>query len=122
IMKEINPTGKLHISFVQEGMTDEKTIAPSIQLAVFRIIQEQLTNIIKHSGATQAALKLIQDNKTLQLEIRDNGSGFDIHNTPKGLGLHNIFTRAELCSGKAMLETKPGKGCLLKIILPVEVE
>ncbi len=119
VMKEINPTGKLHISFIQEGLVNERAIAPAIQLAVFRIIQEQLTNIIKHSRASQAALKLVQTDTMLRLEIRDNGIGFDLQGTPRGLGLSNIFTRVEHYKGNAVLDTTPGKGCLLLAELPV---
>ena len=121
IMKEINITGRLHISFIQEGVNENK-LASSVQLAIFRIIQEQLTNIIKHSGASHAIIKLVQDQDKIQLEVRDNGSGFDMNATRMGLGLNNIFTRVEHYHGVATLETSPGDGCLLKAVLPANQE
>jgi two-component system sensor histidine kinase UhpB len=120
VMKEINITGRLHISFIQEGINENK-LASSVQLAIFRIIQEQLTNIIKHSGASNAIIKLVQDPDKIQLEVRDNGSGFDMPTTRMGLGLNNIFTRVEHYNGVATLETRPGDGCLLKAVLPAEL-
>lgn len=52
-------------------------------------------------------------------EIRDNGQGFDLINTKKGLGLNNIFKRAERNNGKVYIDTAPGQGCLISIFIPL---
>jgi PAS domain S-box-containing protein len=85
------------------------------KLAVFRIVQEQFNNILKHSGATKASLRLSQTKDILLLVISDDGSGFDTGEKRKGIGMTNIQTRAEHYHGNARFVSKPGKGCVLTV-------
>jgi two-component system sensor histidine kinase UhpB len=89
------------------------------KLIAFRIIQEQVQNIIKHSGATQACIAIHKKRKILDINIEDNGKGFDLANTKKGLGLTNIINRAEYYGGNAVINTRPGKGCKFSVSLPI---
>jgi signal transduction histidine kinase len=88
------------------------------KVTLFRIIQEQTRNIIKYSKATKVKIALSTGVGQVQLEIRDNGVGFDQGNTHRGLGLANIFERTRLYDGNAILGTSPGKGCCIIITIP----
>ncbi|MBL7740315.1 MAG: PAS domain S-box protein [Chitinophagaceae bacterium] len=92
---------------------------PDVQLALYRIIQEQMNNILKYADAKQVRIELIQHERQLHLAISDNGRGFDFMKVKKGLGIQNIFFRAERCKGKAAFITAPGKGCTVKINIPL---
>jgi len=81
------------------------------------IIQEQVNNILKHSQATKASISLSKEKNRTQLLIKDNGKGCDTAIGSNGLGLQNITTRAEICGGKAEIQSKPGEGFLLKVSL-----
>ena len=90
-----------------------------IKITLFRIIQEQVKNIIKHSQARKVSmdLSLTQDQVTLQIE--DDGIGFDPRQTKRGIGLSNIFQRTKLYNGKVNLKTQPGQGCRIKVTIPI---
>jgi PAS domain S-box-containing protein len=87
-------------------------------LNIFRIVQEQLNNIIKHARATIVKINLSQNKKNIILSVSDNGSGFNIHKKVKGIGILNIKSRAESFKGTAHFVSQPGKGCVLTVLFP----
>lgn len=91
----------------------------NIQLTIFRIVQEQVKNIIKHSKAQQVSLQLWTAEEQVHLLIEDDGVGFDPRQATRGIGLTNIYDRASLFNGKVDLQTAPGKGCSLKVSMPL---
>ncbi len=90
-----------------------------LQLNIFRIVQEQLNNIVKHSRADHAIIEIIQQDDKIKLTISDNGLGYDTSEKRKGVGIRNIMSRAELYHGKVTIISKPGEGYELKVVLPV---
>jgi PAS domain S-box-containing protein len=88
-------------------------------LALYRIAQEQLTNIIKHAQASVVLIDLRQaEDKKTYLTITDNGKGFDIKAQPKGIGLKNIASRIQAFHGQFFVYSNPGEGCTLTVTLP----
>lgn len=83
---------------------------------VFRILQEQLNNILKHAKATVVNIGLSQNKKTIVLSIADNGVGFDTAQSFQGIGIKNIKNRSEAYGGIADFVSQPGKGCVLSLI------
>jgi len=96
---------------------DEKKLEDKLQLNIYRIIQEQLNNIIAHSGATQSAITLKAVKDEILLTMSDNGVGFDTDKKRMGVGIRNIMSRAELYNGTVSIDSKPGKGYELKVTL-----
>jgi signal transduction histidine kinase len=90
----------------------------NIKVTLFRIIQEQIKNIIKYSEARNVLVQLSVTQGTVHLLIRDDGIGFDASQTRRGIGLFNIYERTNLYNGKVDLQTQPGKGCSIRIIIP----
>jgi signal transduction histidine kinase len=102
----------LNVVFQQHS---KKTAIPyPLQIAVFRIVQAQLDNIIKHAEATKAEITLVAKGNKLLLSITDNGKGFNEKKSPKKLGLQNIFNRVYFHNGEVFLKTSPGDGCTLE--------
>jgi two-component system sensor histidine kinase UhpB len=95
-----------------ENLTNNK------KLIIYRIVQEQVNNILKHSRATEASIELKTLRNWLHLGIKDNGIGFDTRKKSRGIGLNNIISRVEMQNGKMEIISEPGKGCLLKIEIP----
>ena len=93
-------------------------INDDIQLALFRIIQEQLNNILKHAQAKNVIIDLSKENEKIKLTISDDGKGHDLKVKKHGLGLRNIFNRAEFHKGTAQIFTEPGKGFTLRVQIP----
>lgn len=97
---------------------DEDKLPDNKKLMIFRIIQEQLNNIVKHAEAKRVSVMLRNDKAFLLLEIKDDGKGFDPRGVRKGLGLTNMRNRAELFGGEVKITSAPGKGCTLTVKVP----
>jgi PAS domain S-box-containing protein len=96
----------------------------NIEINIFRIIQEGLNNIVKHSCATSAKVSIKTDNKIIGIEISDNGKGIkEKRNSSvdweRGFGLKNIHERVRMFGGNFAIDTKAGKGTVLKVKLPI---
>ena len=89
-----------------------------MSLSVFRILQEQISNIIKHAKASKIEIAVHADKNSVDFEVKDNGKGFVLKTTTKGLGLKSIYSRAELHSGTVYINTAPGEGCVLSVHIP----
>ncbi|HNA59349.1 MAG TPA: ATP-binding protein, partial [Chitinophagales bacterium] len=90
------------------------------EVFLYRIVQELLTNSIKHGRAQQIKITLLSNNTSIQLEVIDNGVGFDpqqLQNAP-GIGMKNIKTRIDLLNGSLLIDSTIGKGSKFNIILP----
>ena len=108
----------LEIQFVSRGRM--RRLAAPLENAVFRIVQESLTNIKRHSGSRKATLELRLDDDRVSLEVRDWGNGFE----PDGIreacfGLRGIRERARLLGGHAEIQSSPGSGTTVRVSLPM---
>ncbi len=112
---EINP---VKISWAMESFM-EHSVNDKFKLNVFRIVQEQLNNILKHSKATEVTISLSQIKKPVLLTVSDNGIGFDTGKKQRGIGIINIKSRAAAYNGTADFVSKPGQGCILTVSFPV---
>jgi len=91
-------------------------------IAVFRIFQESLTNVARHSKATKVHARLQFDDNTLKMEIRDNGIGIteDQINSPKSLGLIGLKERVNPWGGEVIISGVHSKGTTVKVLLPIK--
>lgn len=90
----------------------DKRIEESIETVLYRVIQEVVSNIIKHAKATEISLQLIKHENELSVLIEDNGVGFDTSkiNDFEGIGLKNIISRVEFINGNVHFDSTKGKG------------
>ena len=98
---------------------DELEIIGDIQLNLYRILQEQLNNIMKYAKATVIEVSLRLQSNAIQLRIYDNGIGFDTKHSKNGIGLSNIKKRSQLFSGNFFLNSSPGNGCEIIVEIPL---
>lgn len=101
---------QLKISGLEEDMLTE-----GLKVTIYRIMQEQLSNILKYAFASCIKVLITQNPYHLTILIEDNGRGFDLKAKRKGIGLANITSRAELYNGKAIIEATPGGGCTVLV-------
>jgi len=95
-------------------------LAPLLEGSLFRIVQEAISNVRRHSGEKEAEIRLVQSGEQLTLEIRDEGTGFDPAAAPDDrFGLEGIRKRAELFEGQATVDSVPGRGTRVAVTLPV---
>ena len=104
---------------INKNNFDEISLHENFKLTLFRIMQEQVTNILKHSKATKASIKLERSSTKVCLQIQDNGIGFDTKKKSKGIGLINIKSRAALYKGVVNISSKKEKGSRLLINFPL---
>jgi PAS domain S-box-containing protein len=119
LLKTFNIEDKYNISVYFNNSAMNYPINPEIQLNLYRILQEQLRNIIKYSKGTIIEVGVFIFNNKLKMRIADDGVGFDVSCVKEGIGLANIKRRAELFSGKLQIKSEPGKGCELLITIPI---
>ena len=99
---------------------NEKVLGESLKLMIYRIVQEQINNILKHAAASKVTISIETDTDNIYLSIVDNGIGFDSNKKSKGIGLRNIDNRVKFYSGTANIISGNGKGCRLEISVPLE--
>ena len=105
-----------------EHETRFSRLAPELESAIFRIVQESLTNAVKHSGSSKVEVVLKHNSNHIHLDIRDWGKGFDASHVPEDRqGVRGIQKRASLLGGHVTIESQPGTGTCLAVVLPLLV-
>ncbi len=117
---KVSASSKIIIEVEDHGM-DER-MENSFEIMVFRIVQELITNVIKHAGASKVIIYLTHHGDSLNVMVEDDGKGFEPEQIkPKeGMGIHSIQRRVELHDGTVDIESVPGKGTTVIINIPVE--
>lgn len=113
-------TLKVHTEWVDmENLHLEKTQV----LMLYRSLQEMISNVLRHSGATKLNIEVVNHGDELNIMVYDNGKGFDkeaMINSGAGIGLKNIQSRIEYIGGRLQIDTYPGKGTTYVIDLPLK--
>lgn len=118
LISSLRPVNKIEFKTDWSNF-DESRVPDKMRLTIFRIAQEQLNNIIKHSKASTVFISLSLVDGTVDLEIIDNGVGFDVAKKRSGVGLQNINTRASQHKGTMAVFSELGKGCQLIVKFPL---
>jgi signal transduction histidine kinase len=93
------------------------------EITLYRVLQEALTNIVKHAEATQVWVDLTVEDKTVNLTVQDNGHGFDLEKTQSnGIGLTGLHERVTLAGGKFNISSSPVRGTILLAQFPLPAE
>ena len=113
-----NCSYKQIVQLESSGM-DEEVIPAHIKEALYRIAQEQLSNISKHAKADAITIQLSNDAYAVHMVIHDDGVGFDLQKKRKGIGITNIFSRVESYDGTVVIHSLPDKGCTISLTIPL---
>ncbi len=119
LVNETNEASGIPITFENHGK--ERRLDPSVELALYRIVQEALSNITRHSGATRASVALRYDVAEIEVVILDNGKGFRVPSSPAEFapgghyGLLGMFERATLTGGTLQVRSAPDEGAQIII-------
>lgn len=100
----------------------EQRLEPSVEVVVYRIVQELINNAVKHSGATNILAQVMRQNNHLTITVEDNGKGFEKTQLEKvkTAGLHNIQSRVNYLRGNMDIQSAPGKGTSVHIECPID--
>jgi len=110
-----------------ESSLEGRHAAADVETALYRVVQEALTNVTKHSSAKNVDIQLTRDAKTLHCKVHDDGVGFNVPDVfsrkgEKGLGLVGIRERLSAVGGMVEINSAPGQGTELRIKIPMEKE
>ncbi len=105
------------VDVVSDIQLPDHHLPDTIEITLYRIVQESLTNIEKHAAASKVILKLWQDGEHVFLDLQDDGVGFDHLHRSEGIGLDNMRERAELLGGHFDLYTSPESGTRIRAVL-----
>lgn len=123
VSRTLDPAG---VSWDFNVQQSGERLPQEIEITLFRIIQEALTNIIKHARAGRVELRLSRQNGEVTTVIQDDGVGFEPRDldrpggTERGLGLLGMRERVEQCRGEISIRSRPGKGTQITVMLPLE--
>ncbi|MFZ6028147.1 MAG: two-component regulator propeller domain-containing protein [Chloroflexota bacterium] len=98
---------------------NQRRLPLQVEQALYRIVQESLANIARHSHASQVNICLAYGEKTVALSVDDNGQGFDLQQKPSGVGLRSMQERAALIGGEMAIQSAPGSGTRIQVLTPL---
>jgi signal transduction histidine kinase len=113
------------VDFSVAGLDDQLRLTPDMELTLYRIVQEALTNVARHSGAAQARVLLCRDEQSVTAIVEDDGKGFDLLELARSetrhgrLGLFGMEERASLIGGRFTVESSPGAGTTIVVRVPL---
>lgn len=122
LLSNCNIENKYNISVFFDSAIEKLDINLDLQLNLYRILQEQLRNILKYAECTTIEVDLILNNDKLKMRVADNGIGFDPNHIKGGIGISNMRRRTELFQGDFIIYSTPGNGCELIIMIPLKAE
>jgi len=124
---ELGRQGGIRASFEAHG--DFSALPSDVQLVVYRVAQEALSNAARHSGAETVRVRLLRDADSgspsgdgdrVELTVGDDGSGFTFDQAARGLGIAGMRERALLIGGELTIESRPGRGTMVRLTVPGE--
>jgi two-component system, NarL family, sensor histidine kinase UhpB len=120
-VRAVSETVGLPIRLEAEPIED--TLNPQAELALYRIVQEALSNAIKHAAATRAVVRISWNGRAVTAVVEDDGAGFDpaevMTADGRGLGLYGMQERAAYLGGKVEIQSRPGDGTRVRATIPV---
>jgi signal transduction histidine kinase len=108
----------VHVDLAYERQRAAQRLAPDLETAVYRIVQESLTNARKHGDARRAVVEVREADSTVRVTVRDDGVGFDAAEPTTGFGLMGMRERAELLEGRVEVHSLPGQGTTVEATFP----
>jgi signal transduction histidine kinase len=116
--REVSRRSGVKIAVTAENVSD--SLPDEMRTCIYRVVQEALQNVSRHSRAKSAVVTVRQDDSSLFLSVEDDGSGFDPEKT-RGLGMLGMEERVRQLGGQFEVQSAPGRGTVLKVKLPIAV-
>ena len=121
LVEEVGAKGAPAVDLAVHGLDDESRLAPEVETVVYRVVQEALTNVLRHAAATSASVVVARDGQRLRVVIEDDGRGFDLDAAHRpSLGLGGMSERAALVGGSLAIDSTTGRGTTVRLEVPVD--
>jgi len=120
LLTDFNVENHYAISLNFDLLLKTTEISRDLRINLYRILQEQLRNILKYAKAPAIKVDVVKSRDGLKMQVSDNGIGFDTDKVKGGIGLSNMKRRAELFSGRLRIDSTPGLGCTVTADIPLK--
>jgi signal transduction histidine kinase len=100
------------------ALEESERLAPEVESTIYRLVQEALTNVIKHAAATRVEIELLMQGDAIAVTVRDDGRGFDPDAPADGFGLVGMRERVMLASGEVTIDAQDGRGTTIRALVP----
>jgi len=118
LLKELCIPADIDYFLIDKNKTDWTSINDNIKMNLYRILQESIQNIVKHSSASNVRVTITHFNEYIETIIEDNGQGFKLNKSKKGIGLRNIESRIKKIHGEFKIKSTIGQGTTLNLKIP----
>jgi signal transduction histidine kinase len=108
----------IHFELASEDGHEPKRLSPDLETATYRLVQEALTNVVKHADATTVKLEVAERDGMVEVVVSDDGKGFDTAEGTDGFGLIGMRERVHLVGGRHEIESLPGRGTTVRALIP----
>jgi signal transduction histidine kinase len=108
------------IDLASDGGREPTRLSGEIESTIYRLVQEALTNVVKHAEADRAWVEVSEDEQEVTVTVRDDGTGFDPDEPRGGFGLVGMRERAELANGRLLIDSSTEEGTTVRVVLPAE--
>ncbi|MDO9529951.1 MAG: cache domain-containing protein [Syntrophales bacterium] len=122
-VKELSQHANINIKYDLQEYRDVR-LGSVVETTVYRVVQEALTNVIRHAGAQNIEVSLKSNDNNMEAIVEDDGKGFNLsllQNDKQALGLFGMTERATLVGGELIIDTAPGKGTKIVLKIPLDV-
>lgn len=116
LINDLNKNTRIKSTFIYDIKMED--IDDDLKLNIYRVMQAQVNNIIKHAAPENVSVSVKAKNKTIYLTVTDDGKGFDMKKRRMGIGISNMMNRVESFNGTMKMTSSPGKGCKTEIEVP----
>ena len=117
LRSSIEAPGTLQVELSTFGL--EGRLEPKLEIAVYRMVQEMMSNVLKHARADHITIQITRSAAALNVIVEDNGRGFDPQSATEGMGMGNIRARAAEFKGSVNVDTQPQRGTSISIDIPL---
>jgi signal transduction histidine kinase len=118
LVKRVGATSGIQIDSEVRLEVEDRRLDPEVERTIYRLVQESLTNVMKHASAGRVSLALVEEAGLLKVTVGDDGTGFDQALISTGFGLVGMHDRAALVGGKVSVDSSPGAGTTVRAELP----
>lgn len=119
LKETLEESNRIEVEFISHGLYDR--LDNTIEIAIYRIIQELISNILKYAKATSITIQLISNENNLNVSVEDDGIGFDINDKKNwGIGLTNVASRVDALGGDLQIDSMIDKGTSISIDIPIK--
>lgn len=119
LASDLSSRQRITVDLALAGLANEVRLPSSVETVAYRVVQEALTNVVRHARASSVTVTSALEDAWLRIEVTDDGVGFDPESAATSLGLRGMHERASLAGGRLSLTSAPRLGCTLLLEVPV---